>query len=113
MDAARRALNRILGLLPHTIDDEFDGTTPHDTLEMYATVVPDAHHFGDHELEGIVTAVTRYAMTLCYEGRVYDIILREATQWQPAGSVREGAFVLIHGTWSEDGFLASRITRTG
>jgi hypothetical protein len=112
METAKRALNRILELLPHG-DDERDSTVPHETLEMYATVVPDAAFFGDHELEGLVTYIDRYAITLCNEGRVYDVLLRTATRYQPSGSVRLGAFVRIHGAWADDGFHANRITRIG
>ena len=113
MDAAKRALNRILGLLPRADEGETDPALPHETAEMYATVAPDFQHIGDNELEGLVTELTRYTLTLCYDGRIYDVHLREATRMHPTGTVREGAFVRVHGVWGSGGFSASRVERIG
>jgi hypothetical protein len=60
-----------------------------------------------------VTYVDRYVLKLCYDGRVYEVLLREATRYQPSGSLRSGAFVRIHGTWDRDKFAASQIVRIG
>jgi hypothetical protein len=87
----------------------------HDAREMYAEFVPDANEFGGHELEGLITQMDRYALTLCVDGRVYDVVLREATAFHPHVEAESfaGKFVRIHGTWSDDGFHANCITRIG
>ncbi len=85
----------------------------HDSREMYAEFVPQASDFGGHELEGLITRMDRINLTLCVDGRVYDVVLRAATAFHPRvdPAAFEGKFVRIHGSWSDDGFHANRITR--
>jgi hypothetical protein len=84
----------------------------HDAREMYAEFVPDANTFGEHELEGLITRINRFELTLCVEGRVYDVVLRSATAFHPDDrSYTFGNFVRVHGSWATDGFHANCITR--
>jgi hypothetical protein len=86
-------------------------TTAHDAREMYAEFQPEARVFGDHELEGLITVLTRFELTLCADGRVYDVVLRGATAYHPTeSSAHCGAFVRVHGSWAGDGFHANCIT---
>jgi hypothetical protein len=86
-------------------------STAHDNSEMYAEFESDASTFGNHELEGLITRMDRYGLTLCAEGRIYDVMLRSATAYHPINAIVSGTFVRIHGTWSDDGFHANTITR--
>jgi len=85
----------------------------HDVREMYAEFVPEASTFGGHELEGLITRMDRLCLTLCVDGRAYDVVLRAATAYHPhvAAETFAGKFVRIHGSWSDDGFHANSITR--
>jgi hypothetical protein len=85
----------------------------HDAREMYAEFVPEAREFGGHELEGLITRMDRLCLTLCVDGRVYDVVLRAATAYHPHVDPKafDGKFVRIHGAWSGDGFHANSITR--
>jgi hypothetical protein len=85
----------------------------HDAREMYAEFVPEASAFGGHELEGLITRMDRLCLTLCVDGRVYDVVLRAGTAYHPRIEAEsfEGKFVRVHGTWSDDGFHANSITR--
>jgi len=107
MEQARSPLRLLLDLVSRgSIGRE------HDTTEMYAEFVPEARTFGEHELEGLITRINRYEATLCVDGRVYDVVLRSATAFQPNNaSVSFGSFVRVHGSWANDGFHANRITR--
>ncbi len=107
METSRAPLSFVWGLITGDGPDSV-----HDAREMYAEFVPEARAFGDHELEGLVTTFTRYWLTLCADGRVYDVVLREGTAFRPAGECAcEGSFVRIRGTWAGDGFHANSITR--
>jgi hypothetical protein len=85
----------------------------HDTREMYAEFVPEASTFGGHELEGLITRMDRLCLTLCVDGRVYDVVLRAATAYHPQVNAEtfEGKFVRINGSWGDNGFHANCITR--
>jgi hypothetical protein len=85
-------------------------SSEHDTREMYAEFVPEAKTFGDHELEGLITRTNQFELTLCVDGRVYDVVLRSATACHPAGANVIGNFVRVHGSWATDGFHANCIT---
>jgi hypothetical protein len=103
-----------LGFLLDLVSRGSVGATPdHDSSEMYAEFESDANTFGDHELEGLITRMDRYGLTLCAEGRIYDVMLRSATAYHPVDAIVSGTFVRIHGTWSDDGFHANTITRVG
>jgi hypothetical protein len=102
----------VLGVLLDLVSRGYVGdASEHDSSEMYAEFQPEARAFGEHELEGLITRFNRLELTLCVDGRVYDVVLREATTYHPTDGVRTGAFVRVHGTWADDGFHASSITR--
>jgi hypothetical protein len=87
-------------------------STAHDSTEMYAEFEADASTFGGHELEGLITRMDRYGLTLCVDGRIYDVMLRSGTAYHPSDAkVNFGTFVRVHGSWSNDGFHANTITR--
>jgi hypothetical protein len=101
----------VLSFLLDLISRGYGGASPeHDTREMYAEFVPEASTFGDHELEGLITRINRFELTLCVDGRVYDVVLRSATAYHPIDANVIGNFVRIHGSWATDGFHANSIT---
>jgi len=107
MEQTRTPLSFVWGLITGE-----DADSTHDVRELYAEFVPEASAFGNHELEGLVTSFNRYNLTLCADGRVYDVVLRKATIYSRVSErACEGSFVRIHGTWSVDDFHATSITR--
>jgi hypothetical protein len=103
-----------LGFLLNLVSRGHAAEAPeHDTREMYAEFVPEASAFGGHELEGLITRMDRVCLTLCVDGRAYDVVLRAATAYHPDVEIHhfEGQFVRIHGSWDRDGFHANTITR--
>jgi len=108
MEHARSALSFLLDLVARGYGAP---GSAHDAREMYAEFVPEARTFGDHELEGMITRMDRLNLTLCVDGRVYDVVLRCATAYHPPDAMRTGAFVRVHGSWAQDGFHANCITR--
>jgi hypothetical protein len=109
MDHAHSAVNAVFRLF-HLVDED-GADRAHDPGELYAEFLPDAHTLDAHELAGIVTRADRYRLILCCEGRVYAIGLRQGTAVIPAGQViEEGAFVSVHGWWTNATFQATHIT---